>query len=97
MRQLLLMTILQLILMQQLTADDSLGRLFFTPEQRQNLERLRNDKQHESTITEPEAYAVNPSLAILPESNIQGYVKSSDGQQSTQWVNGKPLQDDEIE
>ena len=97
MRSLLMLTIVQLILMQQVTADEAIGRLFFTPEQRQSLERLRNNSQHDSVFTEAEASEVKPSLSILPEIKIQGYVKRSDGRQSTRWVNGKPLQDGEIE
>jgi len=97
MRNLLVIIILQLVVMQQALADETIGRLFFTPEQRQHLERFRNNSQHDSVFTEAEASEAKPSVSTLPELTIQGYVERSDGRQSTRWVNGKPLQDGEIE
>ena len=96
MRYWFVMTILQFVLMSEAMADESIGRLFFTAEQRQHLERLRHG-QHYSAIKDVDANQAKPSVSTLPELTIQGYVERSDGRQSTRWVNGKPLQDGEIE
>ncbi len=97
MRYLLGITILQFVLMRQVVADEKIGRLFFTSEQRQHLQHLRKDSQHDPVVTEADADEVKNLLATLPQHNTQGYVKRNDGKQITRWVNGKPLQDDEIE
>lgn len=55
---------------------DAIGRLFFTPEQRAILERLRQ----------------NPNLATAPVSDtltVNGVVRRNDGE-TTVWVNGVP-------
>jgi hypothetical protein len=96
MRYWLVMTILQFALMPEAMADAPIGRLFFTAEQRQHLERLRH-AQHSSAIADAEANQVKSSVPTLPELTIQGYVERSGGKQIRRWVNGKPLQDDEIE
>lgn len=97
MRYLMVMLIFQFTVIPQGMADETIGRLFFTPEQRQHLERLRVDTQQHSVAPELDAKAIQSSSLILPELKIQGYVKRNDDKQSTRWVNGKPLQDDEIE
>lgn len=93
----LVIIILQLVFMQQAKTSETIGRLFFTPEQRQNLERLRKDRQHDSLITEANANALKLSPSPLLKMKIQGYVERNDDKKSTRWLNGKPLQDDEIE
>lgn len=59
---------------------DELGRLFFTPQQRQELERRRNTNEKES------ATVVEPSVTV------NGQVTRSSGH-STTWVNGVPQYD----
>lgn len=96
MRCWLAMTILQFVLMTEATADESVGRLFFSPEQRQHLERLRHG-QHSSAITDVDDIQVKPSVSRLPERTIQGYVERGDGKQIRRWMNETSSQDDEIE
>ncbi len=94
MRYLLVMLFLYLVWMPLVRAEDDIGRLFFTPEQRQHLERLRLDKQQPSDTAAAESDAVLPLLPVLPEQSIQGYVKRNDAKRSTIWLNGKPAQRD---
>lgn len=58
-------------------AAENLGRLFFTPQQRQDLDRRRQANIQESTVT------VNSSLTV------EGQVSRSQGK-STVWINGVP-------
>jgi hypothetical protein len=58
-------------------AADNLGRLFFTPQQRQDLDRRRQANIQESTVT------VNSSLTA------NGKVSRSRGK-NTVWINGVP-------
>jgi hypothetical protein len=94
MRHLIDIMLLQLVLMPLASADDVMGRLFFTPGQRQHLERLRIDHQQRAETAMPEADGSGLLLAPLPEQKIQGYVKRNDAQQSTIWLNGKVSQSD---
>lgn len=55
-----------------------LGRLFFTPEQRDALDARRRSRVPEK--------AASP-LVIAPTTRLDGYVRRSDGR-STVWVNG---------
>ncbi len=96
MRYWLVMMVLQLVFMSEATADESVGRLFFSPEQRQHLERLRHG-QHSPAITDVDDIQVKPSVSTLPELTIQGYVQRNDGKQIRRWMNEKSLQDDQIE
>ena len=57
-------------------ADDELGRLFFTPERRQAL-----DRQRELNIQETQVIPEDPTLTI------NGVVTRSSGKQTT-WING---------
>jgi hypothetical protein len=59
-----------------------LGRLFFTPEQRQDLDRRRT-----SNRTEQEAPQITEGPLIL-----NGHVERSSGRTTT-WINGAPLYD----
>ena len=63
-------------------AAQELGRLFFTPEQRQALDARRKARVPDK----PAAAAV----AASPTLRLDGYVKRSDGR-STVWVNGESL------
>lgn len=59
-----------------------LGRLFFTPEQRQSLDARRKARVPDK----PAAVAASPTL------RLDGYVKRSGGR-STVWVNGESTND----
>lgn len=76
--------LLALVLLPALIAPahaQSLGRLFFTPEQRSALDARRKARVPDK----PAAAAV-----VSPTTRLDGYVKRSDGP-STVWVNGDPL------
>ena len=62
-------------------AAQELGRLFFTPEQRAEL-----DAQRKARVPD------KPAAALLesPSTTLDGYVKRSNGQ-STVWLNGEPV------
>lgn len=60
---------------------DDVGRLFFTPQQRQELDRRRNTNEKESSDT-----VVERSVTV------NGQVTRSSGR-STTWVNGVPQND----
>jgi hypothetical protein len=94
MRYLIVMIFFCLILPSFAIAETIIGRLFFTPEQRQHLERLRVDHQQQSESTVSEAEDVGPLLSTLPHQKIQGYVKRNDAQKITIWLNGKASQID---
>lgn len=74
-------------------ATEPLGRLFTTPAERANLDFLRQTKKVElPQADQPVPEATAPAL---PSSiSVQGYVKRSDGKQSTVWVNNSPIQED---
>jgi hypothetical protein len=59
------------------TAVDNLGRLFFTPQQRQDLDRRRQANIQESAVT------VNSFVTV------NGQVSRSNGK-NTVWINGAP-------
>lgn len=94
MRYLIMLFALQCALIPKVIAEEAIGRLFFTPQQRQYLERLRVDRQHHPKAIAADAEQEVSSLPIPLEIKTQGYVKRSDGKKSTWWVNGKPLQDE---
>ena len=62
-------------------AAQEMGRLFFTPEQRQAL-----DARRKARVMDKPAAAV----VTLPTLRLDGYVKRSDGR-STVWVNGESI------
>jgi len=61
-------------------AADGLGRLFFTPQQRQELDRRRQANIRETAVTQESLVTVN------------GRVSRSSGK-STTWINGVPQED----
>lgn len=61
-------------------AYDNLGRLFFTPQQRQDLDRRRQANAQESAVTAESQITVN------------GRVSRSSGRTTT-WINGVPQDD----
>jgi hypothetical protein len=84
-------------------AEEKLGRLFFTPAERANLDYLRQTSQPPQTIVKPDESGVEkdeakevPATEAKPQErplvSVGGYVKRSDGS-STVWVNGRPMQE----
>jgi hypothetical protein len=80
-------------------AEDDFGRLFSRPQERKNLDYLRKNqplkviKQDEAEI-DP---TVEPAPIVLPDPiKLQGYVKRSDGQKSTLWINDQAVQEDSV-
>ena len=65
-------------------AADSVGRLFYTPPQRTQLDTARAQKNQAVLAAE------NQETALPQMINYQGMVKRSDGK-STLWVNGRPV------
>lgn len=65
-------------------AAQELGRLFFTPEQRDALDARRRSRVPEKPAPAP--------LVIAPTTRLDGYVRRSDGR-STVWVNGDTADD----
>jgi len=61
-------------------AADNLGRLFFTPQQRQDLDRRRQANVREAVVTQESLITVN------------GHVARSSGK-ATIWINGVPQED----
>lgn len=62
-------------------AADQLGRLFFTPQQRADLEARRKARLPDKPLT---------PVIRSPVTTLDGYVKRSGGR-STVWVNGEPI------
>jgi hypothetical protein len=69
--------ILLALLVESAAAADNLGRLFFTPQQRQDLDRRRQANVQEAAVT------VNSSVTV------NGQVSRSNGK-NTLWINGVP-------
>jgi len=81
----------------QVQAVEGLGRLFTTPEERANLDYLRQTTKAEvlKESTEASTEAIQPIAPVIPSSvSMQGYVKRSDGKKGTVWVNNHPMQED---
>ncbi len=72
-----------MVLSQYLGAQE-LGRLFFTPEQREALDARRRARVPDKPAPVP--------LAVSPTTRLDGYVRRSDGR-STVWVNGDTAYD----
>lgn len=67
----------------RLTAEEALGRLFFSPERRQQL-----DRQREMNVLDRQQTPADPTLTI------DGVVTRSSGKR-TVWVNGRPQHESE--
>ena len=92
-----LLTLSLLVLSSEVLAVESLGRLFTTPEERANLDYLRQTTKAEvlKESTEASTDAIVPVAPAIPSSvSMQGYVKRSDGKKGTVWVNNHPMQED---
>lgn len=70
-----------MLISMQCWADDSLGRLFYTPEQRARMDVAR---QHERNIKIDEEESTPPPVNI----HLNGVITRSDGR-STVWINNK--------
>lgn len=77
--------LLMLVALPAPAADVGLGRLFFTPAQRQALEEARR----KNVRAEVQA-AEKPARPPVRNVHVTGVVRRSDGE-STVWVNGKPV------
>lgn len=78
-------------------AAEPMGRLFSTPEERNNLDYLRESKKNLPIETETfvEETVIERRPIVLPDTiNLQGYVKRNDGKDSTIWINGEAIQED---
>jgi len=73
-------------------ADTAIGRLFSTPSERANLDYLRQTTR--AKVLEVEAGDNKEDVPAAPaDISMQGYVKRTDGQKSTVWINGAPMQE----
>jgi hypothetical protein len=81
-------------------AEDAFGRLFSRPSERKNLDYLRQNQplkvvNPQEKVPQDELVEVAPPE--LPDPiKLQGYVKRSDGQKSTLWINNQPVQEDSM-
>ncbi len=95
----LLMGLILTTLATQLNAasNESLGRLFSKPTERNNLDYLRQNQKLKvispQDTPQPEPTAEAPPLELPNPITLQGYVKRGDGTKSTLWINNKPVQE----
>lgn len=93
----LLLTLISLPLVNIQAAEEPIGRLFSTPEQRNNLDALREVKRNQpeqAVETVVHATVIERKPIVLPDAiNMQGYVKRTDGKKGTVWINGKTVQE----
>ncbi len=84
----------------QAAPNDNLGRLFSRPNERSNLDNLRQNQKLKiiNTQVEPQLdSAADVIQAELPAPiTLQGYVKRSDGTKSTLWINNQAVQEDSM-
>lgn len=92
-RFMMLLALSSLLTFSTANAAPPTGRLFTTPTERANLDRLRQTSKlpsQEQLLDEEEITAA----PVLPGSvSMQGYVKRSDGKKGTVWVNNEPVQE----
>ncbi|GEM_PF-6757704 len=91
MRCFVFITMLSLLYSKGVTAGNTFGRLFFTIEQREALDRLRDIEPQSATLLQTPEQAHEAIGVRSPKRPIQGYVKRSDTHQLTVWVNGEAL------
>ncbi|MDP1765808.1 MAG: hypothetical protein Q8K83_02790 [Methylotenera sp.] len=82
----------------QAEANEQLGRLFSKPNERSNLNVIRQNQKlkviNAQEAQQPEVI-LNAEPVELPEPiTLQGYVKRNDGQKNTLWINGRTVQED---
>lgn len=96
---LLIIIMMQLMNMQIVAAaEEPVGRLFSTLEQRSYLDALRESKKNQpaevAAVVKANVIQRKPMVMVLPDAiNVQGYVKRSDGKKGTVWVNGEAIQE----
>jgi hypothetical protein len=92
----LLLLSMQLVLTGVTFANESIGRLFSTPEERSSLDYLRETKKNqpieEETVVQETVIERKP-IALPDAINLQGFVKRNDGKDGTVWINGEALQE----
>ena len=91
-----IITLLLIVLSQFALAAEPIGRLFTSPNERSNLDYLRQTKKNEPLKVESPTQELDaaPAPVMLPDAvNLQGYVKRNDGKQSTVWVNNQAMQE----
>ncbi|MBC7696772.1 MAG: hypothetical protein H7Z70_00240 [Bacteroidia bacterium] len=80
--------------------DESFGRLFTRPNERSNLDYLRQNQKLKivNPQNDPQQDAIKNDIPVeLPDPiTLQGYVKRSDGTKSTLWINNQAVQEDSI-
>lgn len=82
----------------QAAPDDSLGRLFTRPSERNNLDYLRQNQKlkivNQQNDQQPNEMDKGIPVELPNPIALQGYVKRSDGSKSTLWINNQPVQED---
>ncbi|MEO6118291.1 MAG: hypothetical protein ABIP37_04390, partial [Methylotenera sp.] len=82
----------------QAAPNDNLGRLFSRPNERNNLDYLRQNQKLKIVIPQADSQLddlTDVVQAELPSPiTLQGYVKRSDGTKSTLWINNQAVQED---
>lgn len=83
----------QLLLVSTSNAEQISGRLFTTPNERTNLDFLRQT----SKMPGPELYEEEENVTAAPalpgSVSMQGYVRRGDGKKGTVWINDMPVQE----
>ncbi|OIQ92406.1 hypothetical protein GALL_256270 [mine drainage metagenome] len=78
--------------------NDSFGRLFSSPAERDKLDVLRQNQQLKVIIPKDnspsESDDETPSVTLPDPIVLQGYVKRNDGAKSTLWINNQSVQED---
>jgi hypothetical protein len=74
-------------------ATAEMGRLFFTPAERANLDVLRANAKSVEIIDATTGIETPIEIAPPSDVSVQGYVTRGDGKKSTVWVNGQPVQE----
>jgi hypothetical protein len=97
MRPFILIIIVQLFCIESSVADDAIGRLFFTSDQREDLNRLRTTSQQRVIATAPSMQTVERQIKSTDEIKMQGYVERNNDNQRTVWMNGEVLQKGSIQ
>lgn len=83
--------LLTFFILTEVLAADGLGRLFFTPEQRAQLDAARAKRDLRGPNTQAAKPAMQPDAPRGPETvTYNGAVRRSDGK-STVWINGKSI------
>ncbi|HSI43121.1 MAG TPA: hypothetical protein VK949_02160 [Methylotenera sp.] len=79
----------------QAASNNDFGRLFSRPNERANLDILRQNQKLKVVTPNPVDSEIESAPIELPAPiTLQGYVKRSDGSKSTLWINNQPVQED---